>query len=261
MVIDNKIDDVRTILLQRSTDIGSPQLHTEDVITRCHEHCRCRKCRRIMAATSLSNGHVPSSSTVVASGVVDGHILLQSCSEVDKTVAETVPHDLPTADGTEGQVPSTLQSLSPPNGQVPSTPQSVSTSVETENHDSSSSCLSNSDDVPVPANKTSAEAIDLICRPSTDTKAQSPSLSICGTVPDRPRCHPLCSCDQCSQLIGLDDAVEMGPDVFCRNERGYSGESFLLIHFLVFYSIGVHPVRVHWFEPSQNFGLWFSASK
>ena len=226
MVIDNKIDDIRTILSQHLTYNGSfsPQLHGEDVITRCHEHCRCRKCRQLIAAT-FSNGRVPSSTVVVESSPVDVHVPLQSCLEVDKTVAETVSHVISAPGETEGRILSLSQSSSIPNGQIPSALQSVSTSVETEDRVSSNSCSYITENGPLPSNETSNEAIDLIYQPSTDNNAQVSLSSTCGTVQDRPRCHPLCSCDRCSQLVSSDDVVETGPDVFCRNERGFSGKS------------------------------------
>ena len=53
-----------------------------------------------------------------------------------------------------------------------------------------------------------------------DTKAQVPS---CTTTPMKWQCHPLCCCEQCSQLVS-SEPVHTSPNVYCRNDRGLSGQ-------------------------------------
>jgi len=260
MVIDNKIDDVTTVLSQHCADVGSPPpLHTQDVISRCHERCRCRKCRQLIAA-AVSNGHIPSSTCVVASSAVNAHVPLQSSSEVGTTDAQAEPRFSSTPGETEdqvpsapqivstpnGQVPSALQSVSTagetkcqapselqsfptPNGNVPSTPLSISNLSDTKGHVPSNSCSYTTENVSLPTIQTATESVGLICQPSSDNNAHVPSPPTCGTPQTRLRCHPLCSCDRCSQIVSSDnDVVETGPNVYCRNERGFSGELLLL---------------------------------
>ena len=225
MLIDNKVDDVKTILSQHRADTESlPQLHSEDGISRCHEHCRCRKCQRMMANT-VSNGHVPSST----SNETDAHVPSQGCSEVDVAGTDSVPEgNISTANKTKDQFPPEPRSFSTPNGQVPSGLQIFSTYNETEGHVPSNSCSYTTENVLLPTAQTAAESSDLVCEHASDNYARIPSPPTSWTPQNRSRCHPLCGCDRCSQLVSSDDAVETGPIVLCRNERGYSGE---LLHF------------------------------
>jgi len=66
-----------------------------------------------------------------------------------------------------------------------------------------------------------SETSDISC---SDTKGRLPTPASGGGL----RCHPLCCCYRCSQVAGCA-VVEVSPDVYCRNERGFSGLIFNLL--------------------------------
>ena len=83
----------------------------------------------------------------------------------------------------------TYQTVNEPNGQLPPRVHLP--------------CTENNGHVPSYVTETSA----------TDSKGRIPSSAVSQST-----CHPLCSCDQCQQVLSSDTV-----DVYCRNERGFSG--------------------------------------
>ena len=65
---------------------------------------------------------------------------------------------------------------------------------------------------------------------SPDTKDHVTSPATDATL----RCHPLCCCDRCSQLVNRDTETAL-PYIYCRNERGFSGEYLIKDHMQRFF--------------------------
>jgi len=309
MVVDNKVGDITTLLSThgraRDASTESELSEQEQLLIaerRCHERCRCKKCRRIIAAaaghsqdrvtSSWTDDNSPDSVTssvstgVLASGRID--------VDVDRRVSSSlqsfsVPNgQLPSAstpDDTDSQVPSSSDSFSVPNGHLPSAPQTVSASHNSKDRfptelgssstpngrvlsalQSASMCNQTEDQVAsytgvesvllpaptvistesthdkahVPDTTTSAESTEVSFPPTSDSKACVPAtadiLTSKAGVPSsrcRGTCHPLCSCEHCSQLVVYTDCdvVETRLDpVYCRSDHGFSGQSHTCTH-------------------------------
>lgn len=309
MVVDNKVGDITTLLSThgraRDASTESELSEQEQLLIaerRCHERCRCKKCRRIIAAAAgLSQDRVTSSWTgdnspdsvtlsvstgVLASGRIDVDVDRQVSSSLQSF---SVPNgQLPSAstpDDTDSQVPSSSDSFSVPNGHLPSAPQTVSASHNSKDRfptelgssstpngrvlsalQSASMCNQTEDQVAsytgvesvllpaptvistesthdkahVPDTTTSAESTEVSFPPTSDSKACVPATADISTskagVPSsrcRGTCHPLCSCEHCSQLVVYTDCdvVETRLDpVYCRSHHGFSGQSHTRTH-------------------------------
>lgn len=220
MIIDNEVDDIKAMLLGCGSDETSP--HSQQVVSGC---C-CQTCQQLTNRTA-SKGRVPSTCNKSATEI-NGHVP----SLTDQTVVETNAQvslsftevngqaPLPTSStviDTNGQLPQqTCLPASETNGQVPSNTHLSSTEI-------SESVLSSTC-------QTATQTNDQI----SDSNGQLPQLSTSRTVKYNPRCHPLCSCDQCLQVVS-SDVVDTHPDVYCRNERGFSGQlKFLILVYLCF---------------------------
>ena len=303
MVVDNKVGDITTLLSThgraRDASTESELSEQEQLLIaerRCHERCRCKKCRRIIAAAAgLSQDRVTSSWTGVISSVSTGVLASGRIDvDVDRRVSSSlqsfsVPNgQLPSAstpDDTDSQVPSSSDSFSVPNGHLPSAPQTVSASHNSKDRfrtevrsssthnghvpsalQSASTCNqtggqaasytgaesvllpaptvisteSTHDKAHVPDTTTSAESTEVSFPPTSDSKACVPAtadiLTSKAGVPSsrcRGTCHPLCSCEHCSQLVVYTDCdvVETRLDpVYCRSDHGFSGQSHTRTH-------------------------------
>jgi len=160
MIIDNKVNDIKTVLCQ------SPQhadFTSQQQLMNQHQDatlCLAEKCTRLIHVTD-NNGHVP-----LQNSDTNGHVSSQTCPAV----------------------------------------------IDTKGH------------VPLPTTEVNGHVPSQTCPPASDTSGQVPSVTTSRTV-SKSRCHPLCCCEQCSQLFS-PVAVNTLPDVYSSNELGFSGRYF-----------------------------------
>ena len=221
MVIDNKVSDIEAVLSRHQTDRKSqqqlprspqqlPQQNREDVA-----RCNSQKCPHL----TDHNGHVPLLTCTTASHV-NGHVPSEYCSDIIKNSTQASQHSCSTAVEIKEQVPSqTRETISETYDEVPE-----------HQH---LSCSENNGYVPSKTYPFVPEISEVLSQIVVKTNSQVAAVSdtkdhvpsaVTSTAVSWLRCHPLCCCDQCLQLVS-SDAVHASPDVYCRNERGFSGQS------------------------------------
>lgn len=146
--------------------------------------------------TTETNGHILSTSCQTA-GEPNGHVPSITCPNVGDTNGHIPSHtSLPTSES-YGQTTCDCQTVDEPIGDVPCQ------TIDTKDHVS--------------------QQRDLSVSETGEQVVSSPAL----TTPSRLRCHPLCCCRHCLQLVSSDSTSNNLPDVYCRNDQGLSGECHL----------------------------------
>jgi len=159
------------------------------------------------------------------------HVPLQTCENIDAHVPSQNSEN-------KGHFPSQNCSVVGKS----STTQCPSAVIENKAHITSTNCLSNGQlpyqscpavmetkcQVPLTTRPTGSESNGHIPQQTdlsvSETSKSQVVSSATSTPLGRSKCHPLCSCRHCLQLVGSDSASNSLPDVYCRNERGLSGE-------------------------------------